>query len=135
MQGEGKKSFFHFPNPRKSVEDRKTCKAWLEHLRNARLPRKVEDYEWKISHYVCEDHFKTDCFEGAFSSSVASSLNFGGKKFLKRGSVPTIIDTSCVDERTGFADRRKKTQQTTSARQSRHDQPQKKRLVAQVRMS
>ena len=61
------------------------------------------------------------------SSQTASkvrfaSLNFAGKKFLKRGSVPTIFDTSCFDKRTGFADRQKKKQQTASARRSKHDQ-------------
>ena len=44
MQGEGKKSVFHFPNPQKSVEGHKTCKAWLENLKNARLPRKWKFY-------------------------------------------------------------------------------------------
>ena len=77
-QGEEKKSFFHFPNPQKSVEDYKTCKAWLENLKNARLPRKVEDYKWKISHHLCEDHFMSGCFKDAFGRSVTSSLNFAG---------------------------------------------------------
>ena len=73
-----RKSFFHFPNPQKSVEDYKTCKAWLENLKNARLPRKVEDYKWKISHHLCEDHFMSGCFKDAFGRSVTSSLNFAG---------------------------------------------------------
>ena len=74
MQGEGKKNFSHILNPQKSVENHKTHKAWLGNLKNARLPRKValEDYEWKISHHVCEDHFKLDCFKGAFHGRVAS---------------------------------------------------------------
>ena len=42
------------------------------------------------AHYVCEDRFKSHCFEGAFSGSVVWPLNFSGKKFLKRGSVPTF---------------------------------------------
>ena len=40
MQGEGHKSFFHFPNPQKSVEDHITCKAWLDNLKNARMQKK-----------------------------------------------------------------------------------------------
>ena len=96
-QGDGK-TCFHFPNPQKSVECRKTCIAWLDNLeKNARLPRKVEDYKWKISGHMCEDHFKSDCFRGVFCGTVASSLSFAGKRFLNRGSNPTIFDASCAD--------------------------------------
>ena len=100
---------------------------------NAKLPRKVEDCEWKISPLasVCEDYFNSDCREGAFS--VISSLNFASKKFLKRGSIATIFDTSGVDKCTGFADRQKKKQQTTSVRQSRHDQVARSVLFLDVR--
>ena len=102
---------------------------------NAKLPRKVEDCEWKISPLasVCEDYFSSDCREGAFSGSVTSSLNFASKKFLKRGSMATIFDTSCVDKCTGFADGQKKKQQTTSAHQSRDDQVARSVLYLDVR--
>ena len=108
MQGEGHKNFVHFPNPQKPVEDNKTWKAWLENLENARLPRKVTDYERKMSRSVCEDHFQSHRFEGVFWGCVASSVSFAGKTFLKRGSISPIFDTRCDDKRTGFADRRKK---------------------------
>ena len=85
MQGEAKKIYFHFSNPQTSVENHKTCKAWLENLR---MPRKVENNEWKISHHVCEDHFsQTASKSAAFSGSVAVLLNFAGKRFSKRDSI------------------------------------------------
>ena len=76
IQGEGKKTFFHFLDPKKSVEDHNIGKAWLENLKNAKLPRKVEGCEWKISHFVCEDHFKSDCSEGAFRDTVSLITEF-----------------------------------------------------------
>ena len=57
------------------MEDHKTCRA----CKNAVLPKKVEIYEWKISFHVCEDQFKSDCFEGAFRGSLTSLLNLSGK--------------------------------------------------------
>ena len=111
QQGKGKvkKSFFRFPNPERSTEDRKTCQKWLDNLKNHSLPRKVDDYLWKRAHLVCEDHFAPDSFEhikGAFASELADSLNYLQVKRLRRDAVPTIVnhdadcgnDTSCVDQ-------------------------------------
>ena len=64
------------------------------------------------------DNFHTMCAKITSSQTASkvrfASLNFAGKKFLKRGSVWTILGTTCVDKRTGFADRQKKKRQHVS---------------------
>ena len=105
-----KKSFFNFPRPDCSVQARNTCQAWLLNLKNASLPRKIDDYVWKRADLVCEDHFAPDSFDrinGTFASELAKSLNYRQKKRLKPGAVPTIVNTSCVDRTTGLAVRRR----------------------------
>ena len=105
-----KKSFFNFPRPDCSVQARNTCQAWLLNLKNASLPRKIDDYVWKRADLVCEDHFAPDSFDrinGTFASELAKSLNYRQKKRLKPDAVPTIVNTSCVDKTTGLAVRRR----------------------------
>ena len=34
------KGFFRFPNPRKSLENKKLCGKWLQNLKNASLPER-----------------------------------------------------------------------------------------------
>ena len=106
-----KKRFFNFPRPDCSVQVRNTCQAWLLNLRNASLPRKIDDYVWKRADLVCEDHFAPDSFNrinnGTLASELAKSLNYRLKKRLKPDAVPTIVSTSCVDKTTGLAVRRR----------------------------
>ena len=100
-----KKSFFNCPRPDCSVQARNTCQAWLLNLRNASLPKKIDDYVWKRADLVCEDHFAPDSFDqinGTFVSELAKSLNYRQKKRLKPDAVPTIVNTSCVDKTTGY---------------------------------
>ena len=61
-------------------------------------------------HVVCSlsDHFTSDCFVSVYDtdSSVAASfisLGYKGKSRLRRDALPTIIDTSSVNTKTGYA--------------------------------
>ena len=142
-KGKVDKSFYQFPDPLKSAEKKKLCQTWLNNLKNGSLPRKVADYTWKGGHLVCSDHFTADCFVGVYDSSVAASLGYKGKSRLRNDAVPTIIDVSSVDTKTGYAVRKTNKTQTdsdseftsgsTSSRQSRYHKWENQRLIQKVR--
>ena len=69
-----KKSFFNCPRPDCSVQARNTCQAWLLNLRNASLPREIDDYVWKRADLVCEDHFAPHSFDRINNDTFASEL-------------------------------------------------------------
>ncbi|KAL8621871.1 hypothetical protein ACOMHN_046075 [Nucella lapillus] len=74
-----------------------------------------------------------------FAKELSACLNYRQKKRLKQGGVPTIVDTSCVDKKTGFAIRPSQprevnveTQTDGDARKTRQDSLNKKRWISQV---
>jgi hypothetical protein len=87
------KSFFPIPDPLKSYDHRKLCKKWIKNLHNKKL--NLQTFKAHRQKVVCRDHFTDDCFEGAYTSKVAQSLNFKSKrKGLVFGSVPTIVNVN-----------------------------------------
>ncbi|KAL8580858.1 hypothetical protein ACOMHN_039558 [Nucella lapillus] len=100
---------------RAHTKARKTGKK-RDQDRYKRLQQEVKDNIKKASHHyldtVVTDDFKTNSkklwayFErppSDFAKELSASLNYRQKKRLKQGAVPTIVDTSCVDKKTGFA--------------------------------
>ncbi|KAL8597524.1 hypothetical protein ACOMHN_033395 [Nucella lapillus] len=91
---------------------------------------------------VCDIHFDPDSFErpsSDFAKELSASLNYRQKNKLKQGAVPTIVDTSCVDKKTGFVIRLSQprevnvvTQTDGDARKTRRDSLNKKGWISQV---
>ncbi|KAL8558598.1 hypothetical protein ACOMHN_046316 [Nucella lapillus] len=73
-----------------------------------------------------------------FAKELSASLNYRQNKRLKQGAVPTIVDTSCVDKKTGFVIRLSQprevnvvTQTDGDARKTRRDSLNKKGWISQ----
>ena len=63
-------------------------KQWIRFVRRHRTDFDPAKYSSRIS--LCSAHFDPSCFSKRFSSNLEGFDNANTKKFLTRGSIPTI---------------------------------------------
>lgn len=61
---------------------------WVKFVRRHRVDFMPAEYSSRI--YLCSAHFEPDCFSKRFAATLETFENEGTKRFLSRGSIPTI---------------------------------------------
>ena len=68
--------------------DSSVRQQWVKFVRRHRLDFNPAEYSNRI--YLCSAHFEPSCFSKRFASTLEDFDTTGTKRFLLRGSIPTI---------------------------------------------